>query len=136
MNAIVIDCSVAIPWFFPERDGEKALSLRDLIVRQDIGMIAPELLKAEFGNVAWKKVRRGQCSPELASMQISNFLRMPMTFCTHDPLLSQAFALACERDITVYDALYLVLARETQCALATLDERLAREAQKCGVFIQ
>ena len=46
----------------------------------------------------------------------------------------QAFKLALEEDITVYDALYVQLAKSTRAGLASFDEKLNRVATRHGVL--
>ncbi|MDD5673502.1 MAG: type II toxin-antitoxin system VapC family toxin [Chitinivibrionales bacterium] len=135
MNAIVLDCSAVVPWFFPEKNDEVARRVHDRVDRHGIGLIAPELLKAEFGNVAWKKVVKGQCSEELAVKQIGHFLHLPVVFCALAPLLPSALKLACAKNITVYDAFYLELARTARAFLATADEKLISCANDLGIGI-
>ncbi len=135
MNAIVVDCSAIVPWFFPEEEEEASLEIRRRVTRAGMQLVAPDLLRAEFGNVAWKKVRRGLCSRELAQEQIALFSRLPILYCTHEPVIAFAFELACREGVTVYDALYLVLARETEVSLATLDMRVRKTAGKMGIVL-
>ena len=45
-----------------------------------------------------------------------------------------AFRLALKEDITVYDALYIELARAIGAILATFDEKLSKVAAKHGVI--
>lgn len=135
MNAIVVDCSAIVPWFFPEEEEGASLEIRRRVTQAGMQLVAPDLLRAEFGNVAWKKVRRGLCSRDLAQKQIALFSRLPILYCTHEPVIGSAFELACREGVTVYDALYLVLARETEVGLATLDMRVRKTAGKMGIAL-
>ncbi len=49
--------------------------------------------------------------------------------------VSSALRIALEHGITVYDALYIALARERNLPLLTLDERQARVAYEVGVTV-
>lgn len=135
MNAVVIDCSAIVPWFFPEEEEEESLEIRRRVTQAAIQLVAPDLLRAEFGNVAWKKVRRNLCSQESAQKQLALFNRLPVLYCTHEPIVGPAFELACREGVTVYDALYLVLAREADTALATLDIRVRETADRMGITV-
>lgn len=48
---VVIDASVAIKWFLPEKESEKALRIRDEHAEGAIDLAAPDLLYYEVANV-------------------------------------------------------------------------------------
>jgi len=55
--------------------------------------------------------------------------------CSSEEVAREAFELAVEEDITVYDALYIQLARSMRASLATSDDKLAGIAIKYGLAI-
>ena len=61
MKLLVLDASVAAKWYLP-RDGETfvdaAFDLLTRHAREQIRLIAPDSIWAEFGNVMWKAVRQ------------------------------------------------------------------------------
>ncbi|MGJ3628099.1 type II toxin-antitoxin system VapC family toxin [Sphingomonas sp. MMS24-JH45] len=52
---MVIDASVAVKWFVPEEDSDRAFKI--VALHQ---LCAPSLLRTEVGNAIWKKLRRGE----------------------------------------------------------------------------
>lgn len=133
MIDIVTDCSVVVPWFFPEKESNKALKVFEDFKKCKIRCHAPALLMAEFGNIAWKKVRRKLCTAHDAQIQIKLFQNMNITYCNISSILEQSFIIANHFSITVYDALYLVCAKTLNAPLATLDAALLSAAIQCGI---
>jgi predicted nucleic acid-binding protein len=121
MKTLVVDASVAAKWFLPEPDASAALRLLDGRYR----LVAPDLIRAEVGNIAWKLHARGALDAQEASDMIEHFLWMPLE--VHDSafLLASALDIAIATRRTVYDSLYLALAVELAGTVITADERWA-----------
>jgi predicted nucleic acid-binding protein len=119
MRALVVDASVVAKWFLPEPDAAAALRLLDGRHR----LVAPDLICAEIGNIAWKLHMRGVLTSDEVSDMIEHFLSMPLE--THDSasLLSLAVQIAVATKRTVYDSLYLALALELGMIVVTADKR-------------
>ena len=135
MTEVVVDCSAVVPWFFPEENTGLAGALFNDVRRGRVVSLAPSLLRAEFGNVVWKKIRRNQCGLSSAATQLELFQKAEIYHFEIKPLLAAALVLACRHEITVYDALYLALARHAEASLATLDRTLAKRARDAGVTV-
>ena len=118
----VVDASVACKWFFEEDLSVEALAL----AATRYVLVAPDLIIAECANVAWRRVRDGQVSPE----QAEAFLKaLPDWFETLMPsaqLHEAAFRIACTLNHPVYDCLYVALAARYAAPLVTADATLAR----------
>jgi predicted nucleic acid-binding protein len=117
MKKVVVDASVAIKWFVPEIHAEAATRLLDL----EIALCAPDLIFPEFGNILWKKVRRGEISRDEADEILAAFSAIPLDIHPSAVLLAGAFDLAVELGRSVYDSLYLALAVAEECVLITAD---------------
>jgi predicted nucleic acid-binding protein len=123
---LIIDASVAVKWYVPEIDSEKASAL---LVTED-RLIAPDLLVAEFGNILWKKVGRGELTVQEVEGIVNAFLSAgPIIAHPSHLLLRPAVDIAITFQRTVYDALYLALAVAEQGRLITADERLVNALQ-------
>jgi predicted nucleic acid-binding protein len=124
----VVDASVAAKWYFPEQGSEAADALL-LGVRAGSQLLAPDLLEAEFANLLWKKVRRGECDEEIAreihGMWAIDCPRLVPARLVASRALELSFRLA----HPVYDCLYVAVAIEFEAALATADRRLERAAR-------
>lgn len=116
----VIDASVAAKWFIPEDHSELALRL----LEGNEELYAPDLLYAEFGNILWKKQRRGELLREHAAKAIAGLHAVPLRVHPSKSLLDLALDIASTLDRSVYDSLYLSLAFAKDCALVTADRRL------------
>jgi len=119
MKKVVVDASVAIKWFVPEIHSASAARALD----SSLVLYAPDLIVAEFGNILWKKVRRGEIAHEEAAEIVGAFAKLPLEIRPSSLLLSPAIELAIALDRTVYDSLYLALAVAEDCVLITADAR-------------
>ena len=120
MKRAVVDASVALKWFVPEIHSAAAVRL----LETEIVLCAPDLIGPEFGNILWKKVRRGEITRGEATEILSAFSALPLEIHSSAALLDAAFELAVELDRSVYDSLYLALAVAQECALVTADAKL------------
>lgn len=122
MKTIVIDASVVVKWTLPEEDSERALALHDAHLKQGWSLLAPTLLLAEIANAFWR--RHDQVDAETAQEALSALLASGIEFIPIETLVPEAYHLARQHGRTVYDALYLALARQRDCDFVTADERL------------
>jgi len=122
VTGVVVDASVAVKWLLREDDSDLAQRIPAVADR----LIAPELIGFELGNILWKRIRRGDVTPDEARRHIATFYRMeieqyPVRFVHFD-----ALAIAVRADISFYDAAYVALADYAALPLITTDLRLAR----------
>ena len=122
MSVFVVDASLVIKWFVPEVDSDAAR--RWLDAPHDY--IAPDLLFPETGNTVWKKVRRGELSPDEGQRLVTDLSGIAVEAMAMRGLLPDAHALALSTGITVYDATYLALAIRLDTQVITGDDRFAR----------
>jgi len=122
VSVFVVDASLVIKWFVPEVHSDAAR--RWLDASHDY--IAPDLLFAETGNTGWKKVRRGELSPDEGQRLVTDLSVIAVEAIAMRNLLPDAHALALRTGITVYDATYLTLAIRLDTQVITGDDRLAR----------
>ena len=122
MRDVVVDSSVAVKWFVPEVLSEEAAHLLD----GSFELITPDLLFAEFGNVLWKKVTRGEIQRGEAGDILAALDAVPLVVVSSSRLVAAALEIAVAYERTVYDALYLALAVARDCTFITADDRLAR----------
>lgn len=122
MSVFVVDASLVVKWFVPEVDSDAAR--RWLDASHDY--LAPDLLFPETGNTVWKKVRRGELSPDDGQRLAADLSVIGVEAVSMRGLLPDACAVALHAGITVYDAIYLTLAVRLETQVITGDDRLAR----------
>ena len=120
MRRFVVDASVAIKWFVPEVHHEAARRL----LREGFELLSPDLVRAEVGNVLWKKWRRGELSAGEAVAILRDFGRFPLRIRPSESLMEGAWAVTERFGRSFYDGLYVALAVETESSLVTADSRL------------
>lgn len=122
MKVVVVDASIAAKWFLPEPDAPAALRLLD----ERYHLVAPDLIRPEVGNIAWKLHARGVLDTEEALDLIAHFLSMPLEIYDSAFLLTPALEIAVATQRPVYDSLYLALAVELGGMVVTADARWVR----------
>ncbi len=114
----MVDASVAAKWFFQEEGSDRA----DCLLGGPL--VAPDLLHAEVASIAWKRVRRGQISADLARREAAALIQMPIEIVPLTNLVSPALHIAVEFDRSIYDSIYLALAVGRSLTFLTADEKL------------
>lgn len=132
----VVDTSAFLRLFLPDGAIPEGLEvfMRGVERGENIA-IAPELMLAEAANVAVKKQRQGVLSAVEAAELVRLMRGMPVRYLSHGDLIVPAAESATEFGLTVYDALFLVLARQKAARLFTADDHLGGIARKCGLTL-
>lgn len=130
----VLDTSAAIRLFIPDGPipDELEVFMRQVEQGENL-LIAPELLLAEMANVINKKRRKGLLTLAEAEELLADFLDLPVRLYSHRELLTPAFELAGESELTVYDALFPALALRYDARLFTADKGLRKVADDLGL---
>lgn len=124
---IVIDASVAASWLFEDERSEYAMRAFELIREGDA--VVPAIFPLEVANAIVVARRRGRLSAEAAEAIASAFERLPIRVKPQSLSIRQELAVAEKHGLSVYDAQYLVVAREHRARLFTLDRRLGAAAE-------
>lgn len=124
MDILVVDSSVAVKWFIPEIYTDRARKIYSRYQNGDIGLIAPDFIHAEVGNIVWRKQIFEGMSAADAEAVIANFQAIGIDLASSADLLPSAYSLAITHKVTVYDALYVALSVREQCQMVTADARL------------
>lgn len=133
MSDEVVDCSVVVKLFVPEEGTDSAVEWSKRWRNGKINIWAPELIIAEFANVIWYKIVRKEISRKIGRESIADFLKLPINTVSHESLVEASFKLACENNITVYDALYCALSYKLRCPLTTADRKLANSMKSTAI---
>jgi predicted nucleic acid-binding protein len=121
---IVLDASVAAKWLLVEVDSDKADALSRAWTAKRVGLLAPEILPAEVASALWKRVMRGLVPSGEAIRLQREFSDLAIPLYPVKELVDLALQLALQFRHSVYDGLYLALARQTGADFVTADARL------------
>jgi predicted nucleic acid-binding protein len=122
VSRLVVDASIVVKWFLPEVLAAHALR----VAESDQGLVAPELLAAEFASALWKKQRRGEIGAPAAAGILADFSRVSIELVPLMPLMPSAFGIAAAAGHSVYDCWYLALAEREDGRVVTADRRFHR----------
>lgn len=124
MPAIVVEASVAVKWYAKEEYSEQAIELLARSFERNIRLVGPELLPFEVASaILWQ--RRGLLSPEEADRAIADNPRHGIDIVDSASLLPMVVAFTQTHQLSaIYDAVYVVLARELGAEFWTDDQRL------------
>ncbi len=117
----VLDASVVIKWFIPEIYWQQAVLLQDYPVSS---LHAPDFVQLECTSILSKKVRRQELQLTEANQIQDLLLQMPVQTYSWQDLLLEAGQVAHATYRSVYDCLYLVLAKQLQGKMVTADKKL------------
>lgn len=131
--ALVLDCSVALAWFFPDERTAFSDAALDLAAREECWV--PALWRLEFPNalLAAERKRRLTRAERLQVLAEASRLQLRVDPAVHD--LRAISDLAERHRLNAYDAAYLELAARKGSALITLDRGLADAAAAAGVRV-
>ncbi len=129
MNEYVLDASVIGKWMLPPEHEELHFEARTWAARYergDLSIIVPDLLWIEVANILWKAVRKSRITKQFAKMAIVGLRDRELTTIESTPgLLDAALEIALAYNTSVYDSIYVALAKKTNALLITADRKLA-----------
>lgn len=117
----VLDASVMIKWFIPEIYWEQASRLQQY---SESSLHTPDFAQLECTSILSKKVRRKEINIEDANQIQELLLHMPVQMHSWQDLLLDAGQVAHKTYRSVYDCLYLVLAKRINGKMVTADKKL------------
>lgn len=125
---IVLDASVVIKWFQEEGDSEKARVFENKHINGEEVVVVPDLLLYEATNVLRYKKNLTEEEGLKALHILTGMELQAFTFSPWE--LKEAFSFARLCDVSVYDALYVILAKHLHCEFVTADEKLYQKLKK------
>ncbi|MEM2384933.1 MAG: type II toxin-antitoxin system VapC family toxin [Candidatus Bathyarchaeia archaeon] len=118
---LVLDASAVIKWFIREDEYTEMCEIRDLFIEGKLEIYIPSLLFTEFINAL--RYTSGITAGDV--VKALNALKTLRLNVVNDlDLLPEAVEIAFNADITVYDAIYVALAKATKSKLITYDAKL------------
>lgn len=121
-----MDASVALCWFVREEQ----TTIANNLIAAAVDLIAPSLMLVELANAFWKKAQRGEMAGDLAAAGMREVWRFVPQIVDIADLAEPAMVLARELNHSVYDCVYLALARRRAAPLVTLDQEFTTRLAK------
>ena len=121
-DRVIIDSSVIAAIFFKEDSSGRAET-----AAESYELITVDLAIAEVANVAWKRVMFFDESKEIALKALrrsTNFITGACEVISTRKLLEDAFAIAIEDKITIYDSFFIAASEREKVPLLTTDGKL------------
>jgi predicted nucleic acid-binding protein len=126
----VIDSSALVKYFAREEGWER---VRELILE---GVVTLDLAIKEVANALWRKVKRGDMSVDVALEIIRDLSESKaVKVMGQDEYIEDAFRIALEYGITVYDSLFIALAERLGVELVTCDGVQGEKAVARGINV-
>ena len=122
---LVVDASVVLKWFLTEEGSSKALQIRRRHLEGELILSAPSLLVIEIANALATK-SGANSEAVISALKVFYYTKVRLYPITRK-LIQKASLVAVERKITVYDALYVVLAESLGCRFITSDKKLFKK---------
>lgn len=135
-RGFVVDASVALAWVLPDERNIEALMLRERVERnQNLSLFVPQIFWYEVSNILWvATVRRNRLTTDLALKAIHTLQDFQFESYYVNP--ERCLCLALDKNLTVYDSTYLVLAQVFEVPLWTFDNQLASAARDCNIRVE
>lgn len=131
---LVIDASVGIKLYVEEELSHEAEQLfLELTKTPAARFFVPDLFFLECANILWKYVRRFNHDPGQARQDIVSLRSLPLRTLAVADLSELSLDLAIQKDVSVYDASYAVLAGSLHIPMMTADRKLIGKLEGSGV---
>jgi predicted nucleic acid-binding protein len=131
--ALVLDCSIALSWFFPDEKTAFTEAALDLMALEECWV--PAVWRLEFPNALLVAERRKRLTREERRQILDEAARLRLRVDATVPELRAISELAERHDLSTYDAAYLELASRQGATLLTLDKALATAAAAASVAV-
>jgi predicted nucleic acid-binding protein len=121
---LVIDASVVIKFYVPEILSDYAEKVLLRAADGRLLLYVPDLVYPETGNILWKKQRRRELAHEEVDDIVNAITALPMIVEPSKPIMPLAVSIAMQSGVTVYDAIYVAIARIYVTKMITADKKL------------
>ena len=118
----ILDASVVLKWFLEEPGTDHALLIKQQYERNEISIVAPDLLIYELANVLRYKKSFTEHGIKTAIKSLYdlriNFIAPTLS------IMEEALALSVKNNLSVYDCVYVALAKKLSSIFITADKKL------------
>ena len=133
MTSAVMDTSAFVKYVLPEDHSDTVRRIIGRHLSSSLELTAPEYILTESANVLWKGVVRDNLQPDDAVRALRLLRQTGLVLVPESQLLDDALLFASRTGITVYDALFCVLAQRQQVPLITADRPLVARLQSSPI---
>jgi len=131
--ALVLDCSIALAWFFADEKTAFTEAALDLVALEECWV--PAVWRLEFPNALLVAERRRRLTRDERLQVLDEATRLGLRVDGAVPELRAISDLAERHALSTYDAAYLELAARQGATLITLDKALGAAAAAAGVAV-
>jgi len=131
--ALVLDCSIALAWFFADEKTAFTEAALDLVALEECWV--PAVWRLEFPNALLIAERRRRLTRDERLQVLDEATRLGLRVDGAVPELRAISDLAERHALSTYDAAYLELAARQGATLITLDKELGAAAAAAGVAV-
>lgn len=125
---VVLDASVLLKWFVQEPGSDAALDVKTRYLDGELAIVVPDLALYEIPNVL--RFKRGVPESAVhAAMQALWELDLEIVS-PSEMLLEDSIHCSFTTDLSLYDCVYLALAKELDATLITADRQLSHAASR------
>jgi predicted nucleic acid-binding protein len=128
VKIVIVDASVGVKWldlFAQEELADRAKALLDRRTAGEILVLVPDLFWLEISSALCKAMRRNKCTSREADQALGEIQRLPLHTVSSTKLVNSAQQIAIQYGRSIYDCVYVALARDARSELITADEKLA-----------
>lgn len=126
---VAVDASVAVMWFLPQRHSDRAA----VYLSPEYQLVAPDLIVLEVSSVLLKAARRKEITVAQSKEVLVSFLPGTLRILPAAQHAEEAFTIAERHGGSVYDAVYISVARSLGAPVLTNDRQLAAVAGRVKV---
>jgi len=131
LKRVAIDASVVLKWYLADEEyGQKAISLLDKYLSNEIDIFAPSLLEYEVINGLIIAQKRGRIKEEKILNAIDGFTSLEIKLKNLSLFYPKVLHYCKVYNRSAYDASYLAIADEERISLITADEGLYNVVRK------
>ncbi len=131
MKRIVTDASVVLKWYLEDEEyGQKALSILDKYISNELDILAPSLLEYEVINGLIIAKKRGRIQEKKLLLGIDGFASLELKLINLSLYYPKVIHYCKVYDLSAYDASYLALADEENIPFVTADKGIHNVTKK------